>query len=90
MKGADVLSYDDFVVRVGNLLDIDFPAVVNPFADLYDELGLDSLQAYQLIVIVESLADAVPPDDIPELYTMQDAFAYYEALRAPSDSERLG
>lgn len=76
-----MLAFDAFAERVTGLLEIDLGRPLNPYDGLYDELALDSFQTLQLIVIIESLADVlVPPLDIPELYTVQDAHSYYESL----------
>lgn len=41
-------------------------------------IGLDSLQAFQLIIFIEALANVdVPPLDLPDIYTVQDAYDYY-------------
>lgn len=78
-----MLDQESFCARVVQLLDIDSTIPVTPYDNLYAELGVDSLQAFQLIVIIEALADcAVPPLDIPEIYTLSDAYAYYRDLVA--------
>src|SRR6478735_7763981 len=77
-----LLSYDDFTCRLLDLLALEVEGPVNPYDGLYTELALDSFQALQLIVIIESLADAqVPPLDLPDLFTVQDAYDYYVSLR---------
>ncbi|MGH9212991.1 MAG: acyl carrier protein [Acidimicrobiales bacterium] len=77
------MNFEEFVTRVGVLLRIEIPQPVNPYDSLYDDLGLDSFQAFELMIIVEALAESmVPPFDMPELYTLADAFDYYEQLRA--------
>jgi acyl carrier protein len=76
-----MLDYDAFAARVVELLQLAWDGAVNPYDSLYDELGLDSLQAFELLVIVEALAGAaVPPPEIPEIFTMQDAYTYFESL----------
>jgi hypothetical protein len=51
-----MLNFEDFSERVLDALQIPAPPMLGLEADLYDEVGLDSLQAFQLIVVVESLA----------------------------------
>ncbi len=76
-----MLSFNDFFQRVLALLELEFDGTVNPYDGLYSELALDSFQALQLIIITESLADvALPPVDLPELYTAQDSYDYYVSL----------
>jgi acyl carrier protein len=45
---------------------------------LYDDLALDSFAALHLLLYIEELAEvANPPIELPELYTLGDAYAYY-------------
>jgi acyl carrier protein len=47
---------------------------------LFDELGLDSMNAFELIIITEQLAGlSVPLPDLPPIFTLGDAYAYYLA-----------
>jgi acyl carrier protein len=83
-----MLNFEDFSERVLDALQIPAPPMLGLEADLYDEVGLDSFQAFQLIVVVESLAGAdVPPPQLPEMFTMGDAFRYYEHLVAARPAE---
>jgi acyl carrier protein len=76
-----MLDQHDFVSHVIDLLEIERPDVVTPNMGLFDDLGLDSLQAFQLLVVIESLAGVdVPPPELPAMYTMQDAYDYYRSL----------
>jgi acyl carrier protein len=76
-----MMAYDAFLARLLALLDFEPAAPISRYDELYGVVGLDSLQAFHLLIIVESLAGAdVPPEEIPEIYTMQDAYAYYESL----------
>ncbi len=76
-----MLSYDSFAARVLERLKFDQHRPVNPYDSLYDDVGLDSVQAFELIVIIEAMADIEsPPEEMPEIYTMRDAFGYYVQL----------
>lgn len=75
-----MLDYGAFAERLLVLLDRDPNVAVDPDAVLYDEVGLDSLQAFHMIVIIETLADTTAADELPDIYTMRDAFAYYKSL----------
>lgn len=56
-------------------------------ANIFDDWALDSLQTFQLIVVVESMADvAVPPPTIPAMYTIGDVYAYYCSLVTDSEA----
>ena len=69
-----------FCRHVLGLLNKELPGgPINPYWGLYDDLGLDSVQAFEVIVIVETMAECiVPPVEVPSLYTLSDAFAYYQ------------
>lgn len=50
---------------------------------LFDDLDLDSLQALQLMFAVEAMSGTdVPPPDLPEIFTLGDAYDYYLELVA--------
>jgi acyl carrier protein len=77
------LGFDAFAGRLCELLDLDAHDSVTPTTGLYDDLGLDSFQAFQVIVLVEQLAGlVVAPVELPELYTVGDSHRYYLAARA--------
>lgn len=74
-------TIDSFAGRVSELLGVELGGRVNPYDSLYDDWGLDSLQAFQLIIVIEAIADVlVPPLETPELLTVQDAYGYYRSL----------
>jgi len=78
-----MMTYDQFTRRVVELLELDLVFPVNPFDGLFDEVGLDSFQTMQLIVVIEALAGIdVPPLEIPEMFTVQDTYDYYGSLCA--------
>jgi acyl carrier protein len=81
------LDFTTFVTRLRSVLDAEIPESVTPYDSLYEELGFDSFQAFELLIVVESLAESlVPPAEVPELYTLGDAHAYYEQLAADVDA----
>lgn len=76
------MTFDQFVERIATLLKLDLPEQVGPDASLYDDVGIDSFEAFQLLIVIEGLAEClVPPLEFPELYTLGDAYAYYQVLR---------
>ena len=78
MTAPDHLTIDDLVSKLGELTSFDMPQGVNPYDSLLDDLGIDSIQVYELIVLVEVLAGCdVPPPAIPEVRTLADAYDYY-------------
>jgi acyl carrier protein len=51
--------------------------------ELYDELGLDSLEAFRLVILIEDLAGVdFPPATTPMLWTLRDAYTYLQQLTA--------
>ena len=78
-----MLTYEAFSNRVVRELRIDCDLPVNPYDSLYDQLGLDSLQAFELIVLIEGLAGRdIPPPELPNIFTMQDAYEYFTSMHA--------
>lgn len=59
---------------------------LRPSTGLFDDLGLDSFDAFRMIIFLEDLADVpFPPDEVPQMFSVGDAFRYYEALCAYVD-----
>ena len=79
---------EGFAVRLAAMLALeDVPTHSN--ATLFEEWSLDSLQAFQLIVAIEAMADVdVPPPYVPPIFTVRDAFDYFLHLRAQRENER--
>lgn len=84
------MNTEEFAKRLAQMLEVDIaPADLRADATLFEEWGLDSLQAFQLVIATEALAGAmVPPPEIPEMYTVADAYDYYVSLRG--DTLRSG
>jgi acyl carrier protein len=81
-----MLAYDEFSSKVAQLLQLEIEQPINPYDGLYDVIGIDSVQAFELLVIVESLANVdVPPAEIPGLFTMADVYEYYTGLANTED-----
>jgi acyl carrier protein len=75
------VTLESFARELATLLRLDVGDKFDPEAGLFDDWGLDSLQAFEMIIIVESMAGClVPPAVIPELLTVGDAYGYYLAL----------
>jgi acyl carrier protein len=85
------LSFGRFCRQLFALLEIDVNEEIACSTGLFDELGLDSLQAFELVLATEELADvavsssreawsATCTDSSPSIFTLGDAFAYYEVL----------
>jgi acyl carrier protein len=81
----------EFCERVLALLELTEAGPFSPEDNLYDAVGLDSFQAFQLIINVESLAGAdVPPVELPAMYTLRDAYGYYLVLRDLDPAATIG
>jgi len=85
-----MLTFETYTTRVVDLLGLDLSdRPITPDDGLYTDLALDSFQALQLIVVTEAIADiSVPPVEIPELFSAQDAYDYYVSLRNRTDDAR--
>lgn len=72
-----------FAEQLAEILQLDGEDRFGPSTSLFDDWALDSLQAFAMIVIIESMAGVdVPPPEIPELFTVADAYGYFCSLRA--------
>ena len=85
-----MLDYTNFTTHLAELLGLETDFSIAPDVGLYDDLSLDSIQALELLIITESLADiGAPLIEIPELYTMGDVYDYYVQLRKASLRQRI-
>ncbi|MEO7573188.1 MAG: acyl carrier protein [Acidimicrobiales bacterium] len=88
--GSLVLDFEQFSGRLLRSLRIPEPEEgVNSTTSLFDDLGLDSIQAFEMILITEELAETlIPPAEMPAMYTLGDVFAYYRVAAEMSRDER--
>jgi len=87
---VDRLGFEAYRDLVLEELDLEVPEGVGPEATLDDDLGMDSFNVFELIVLTEQLAELdVPPAELPPLVSLGDAHAYYLAAcdSALSESE---
>ena len=76
------LSFDEFARRITGEFG-DRGVSLTKTTGLYDEFGLDSFEAFMLLLFIESLAGVdFPPDTPPALWTVGDGFNYYTQLAA--------
>lgn len=78
------LSLEQFLDQLIAALNIDVDPIHRHAAgaSIYDDWAIDSLQAFQVIIVTEAMAGAlVPPPELPELYTPADVYAYYLSMR---------
>ena len=80
LAGGEVLPYDIFVARIFEQLGLETAASRKPHDKLFADVGLDSLELFEMIMHIEAIVDREPCGDPPELVTLQDAYNYYLAL----------
>lgn len=84
-----MLTIEQFIGRLESDFGRDTLKDVRPDDGLYDDLGLDSFDAFRLILFVEALASAdFPPDVVPPMYRVADAYDYYRALTIDNVTSR--
>jgi acyl carrier protein len=82
------VTFEQFAETLLTRLRFGGPVQVEPGTGLYDELELDSVHALEMIVVIENMADiVVPPPELPELWTVGDAFAYYRTCVEAASGE---
>jgi acyl carrier protein len=76
------VEFGEFCRYLVTELDLPVDAtMVSELSGLYDDLELDSFQALEVVIAIEYVAEVtVPPVELPELYTMGDAYRYYASL----------
>jgi acyl carrier protein len=76
-------SFDSFALMLVERLGLECSLPLEPCSGLFDDLGIDSFQVFEIIMIVEMAAGLdVPPPELPEILTLGDAFRYYQSARA--------
>lgn len=64
--------YDGLITMVTGMVDIS-PTDIKPETEIIHDLGLDSLQIYELVVDLESAYDIrLSDDELEKVYTVQD------------------
>ncbi len=64
--------YDDIISMVTRMITLS-PTDVSPETDILYDLGLDSLQVYELVVDLEDGYDIrLPDEDLDKIHTVQD------------------
>ena len=79
------MDFENFAQRVVLRFGIDEPPSLDPWTGIFDDLGLDSLQGFELLIYVEALAGVdVPPPALPDVLTLGEAYDYYVSSRTPA------
>jgi acyl carrier protein len=77
------MDFDAFAAMLIERLNLEDPPPLQPFTGMFDDLGIDSFQAFEVLIIIETAAGLdVPPPELPEIFTLGDAFEYYRSARA--------
>lgn len=78
------MTFDEYVARLFSELHLERRNSYDVGDDLFEKIGLDSLQAFELILVTEEMAGlsqvtglSIPPSDIPVISTLGDAYEYY-------------
>jgi acyl carrier protein len=73
-----MLDLPEFAEALSTALEISFPDDATSESGMFSDIGLDSLQAFEMIIFIEAKANLmVPPDDLPMIFTLGDAYEYY-------------
>jgi acyl carrier protein len=84
---VSVLNFADFAAMLVGRLKIDDVPPLQPFTGVFDDLGIDSFHAFEMLIIIETAAGLdVPPPELPAIYTLGDAFEYYQRACALATS----
>ena len=82
------MTFDDYVAKLFLELNLDGEAEYHREDDLYATIGLDSLQAFELILVTEEMAGlSVPPAQVPLIFTLGDAYDYYILAHEPANAD---
>lgn len=72
------LSLEEFFETIASRASFILPEGVTPYDTLENDLSLDSLQVFELLVITEILSGVeVPPETTPSLISGVDLYEYY-------------
>lgn len=78
------MDFNEFAARVIEHFQLD-ATDAHVATGLYSHLGMDSLQAFELLIVLEEWADVLlPPEQIPPLMTLGDAYNYFGDLLGSS------
>ena len=76
------MTFDKLKAIIGEQFDVD-EALVTPEADMQEDLGIDSLDVVDLIVIISEEFDIEIPDEaVDNIKTVGDIVAYIDSQQA--------
>jgi acyl carrier protein len=83
-------DFDAFVTRLGHEVDVSFEGAW-PEARLVDDLGLDSITLFRLVVLLEDVAPhELPLELVDNLQTLADVWHWYTNLAEQQTSAATG
>lgn len=72
------MTFEEYVSALTEALELTTIDGFDRSKGLMDELGLDSLEAFELVLATEELAGlSEPSSTIPAIFTLSDAYQYY-------------
>lgn len=85
-------SFDEFSARILAALEVEASGAVAPRTLLSEELGLDSIHIYEMLLLIEASTGLTqPPDEEPGLLTLADAWEYFRRCWSVADgAQRSG
>lgn len=81
-----ILSFPELVKRLSREFESIDPDTVAPTSSLFDDLEMDSFEIFRLLIVLEVIADAAQPLDVPDIYTLGDVYRYFVDLAQPPES----
>jgi acyl carrier protein len=81
---STVLTFEQFTAQLREELLQECSGDLRPETHLFEDLGLDSLEVFHVVVFIEDVAGVeIAIDDPPPLETVQDAYDYYRTTARP-------
>lgn len=82
------VTFEEFASFLVQALELELVIDPQMSTGLWDELELDSMQAFHMIIAIEAHAGLVIPEaDVPDLYTLGDAYEYFCRVHAQTTSD---
>jgi acyl carrier protein len=79
-----MLTFEEFAAQLREELLHAYPGELRPETHLFDEVGLDSLEVFHVVVFIEDVAGVeIAIEDPPPLVTVKDAYNYYRLSVLP-------
>jgi acyl carrier protein len=74
-------TFDEFTAHLRDDLLEGYPGTLAPDSTLFEEIGLDSLEIFHIVVFIEDLAGAeIELEMPPAMETVMDAYEYYRSV----------